>query len=51
MQPGRVYTFNVGAWVFAETDNGFGVVTDNIAPSSLHGQVITLNIFSTKRVS
>lgn len=45
MQPGRVYTLNVGGWLFAETDSGVGVVTDNIARAWLQGQLITLNIF------
>jgi hypothetical protein len=40
MLPGRIYTFNVGGWVFSEAHGGLG--TASVAPARLHALVIAL---------
>lgn len=40
MQPGRIYTFNIGCWVFCEALGGLG--SASVASARLHATVIAL---------
>jgi hypothetical protein len=45
MVPGRGYTLNVGAWVYAEQHGGFGIGGDSWAVTKMSAKVILMSLF------
>ncbi|QYC42484.1 hypothetical protein Nocox_24405 [Nonomuraea coxensis DSM 45129] len=49
MRPGRTYTFNLGAWVYAEAHDGFdlfGLIRESTAVSSIDSRLLLLSLFT-----
>lgn len=45
MTPGRAYTLNVGAWVYCERHNGFGLGGTSSAVAKVNAKVIFMSLF------